>query len=138
MNMIYIAHSMTNGQKDIEPVHKLIDWLKLKKKYNVDHPYDISIFHNYLADKSLKIINKMDIIIADVSNYSHGVGFELGYACASNKKIIVICNIKTKDNVSKFLIGLFPDMIFYENENDLIKNVSKELDKIFPPVKRFF
>ena len=137
MKIVYVAHSMTNGQKDMNVVNKLIEWLK-NEKYRVEQPIDISVFHDYLAKKSLNLINKMDIIIADVSNYSHGVGFELGYAFALNKNIIVICHYSSKEKISKFLIGLFPNMIYYENEIDLIDKISLTLNKFSPPTKILF
>lgn len=122
MKSIYIAHSMTNGQKSIGEVLSLANWLK-SQDFKVAQPSYI-LYPDFLVSKVLKVIEQSDTIIADVSHYSHGVGFELGYAYSLNKEIIVISNISSNDQVSKFILGLFPEVIFYKDLHDLICQIS--------------
>jgi nucleoside 2-deoxyribosyltransferase len=129
MKNIYIAYSVTNGNQDVEIIKGLIDWLD-ENGFDIIHPFDIALFQDYLAEKSIKYINTSDIIIADISTYSHGVGFELGYAYSRKKQIVVICNENVREKISKFIIGLFPNIIYYSTQTELIESVSYRLKEI--------
>lgn len=118
---------MTNGNQKPNELNTLISWLK-KKRYKVSKPSYI-LFPGLLASGSLKSIKQSDIVIADVTVYSHGVGFELGYAYALKKDIIVISSVSAKNQVSKFLLGLFPETIFYHDGVDLVTEVSHQLNR---------
>jgi len=127
MKIVYIAHSVTNGNQDLDKVNTLAAWLK-KKRYKVLQPSEV-LFPDFLAPGALKAIKQSDIIIADVTIYSHGVGFELGYAYALHKDIIVVSSITAKDHISKFLIGLFPEIIYYKDNSDLLSKISDQLPR---------
>ena len=124
---------MTNGNQNLDKVNTLISWLK-KKRYKVSQPSYI-LFPGLLASGSLKSIKQSDIVIADVTVYSHGVGFELGYAYALKKDIIVISSISAKNQVSKFLLGLFPEIIFYHDGADLVTEISYQLNRFWSKKK---
>lgn len=126
MKNIYLAYSMTNGNQDINKINTLISWLK-KKRYKVSKPSYI-LFPDLLVSGSLKSIEQSDVVIADLTLYSHGVGFEVGYAYALKKNIIVISSISAKNKISKFLLGLFPEIIFYQDGIDLITEISHRLN----------
>jgi len=113
MKKVYVAFSMTNGDQNLEKINQLIDWLKCKK-YKVFQP-NYSLFPELLANNALKSIDESDIVIADVTNYSHGVGFELGYAFCKGKKIIIISHCSAKNNITKFFYGLFDKIVFYND-----------------------
>lgn len=125
MNTIYIAHSMTNGKQNLDEIKALITWL-WKMKFTIFQPTN-SKSPDLLASQAVDAIAKADLVIGDVSVYSHGVGFELGYAFALKKEIIVVANVLAKDRLSKFILGLFPEIIFYQDEMDLISRVSNYL-----------
>lgn len=118
---------MTNGNQNVYKVNTLISWLK-KKRYKVSKP-GYTLFPELLATGSLKSVKQSDIVIADVTVYSHGVGFELGYAYALKKDIIVISSISAKNKVSKFLLGLFPEIIFYHDGDELVTEISHQLSR---------
>jgi len=64
-------------------------------------------------------LDKADCLIADISEASHGVGFEIGYFFAKAKKIIIVAKENSKRQVSRFFLNLFPGIIFYKNYDDL-------------------
>ncbi len=125
MKSVYLAHSMTNGNQNLDRLNTLISWLK-KKRFRISKP-DHILFSDYIASGALDSIEKSDIVIADVTVYSHGVGFELGYAYSLKKNIILISGIAAKNKISKFLLGLFPKIIFYHDSNDLIDKIALQL-----------
>ena len=124
MKTIYLAHSVTNGDQNLQKIRALISCLE-KRKSMIIQPTS-NLLPDTLAAVSLKSIEKSDCVIADITTYSHGVGFELGYAYALGKDIVVICEVCAKDRVSKFILGLFPNIIFYNDQADLeVKIVSR-------------
>ena len=122
MKNIYFAYPMTNGNKYINELNRLIDWLS-KKKFNISHP-GFLLFPELLVTETIKAIDKSDIVIADISSYSHGVGFEIGYAYAKNKKIILVANINERNTVSKFITSIFPEVLFYSDFHQLKSEIS--------------
>ena len=54
--------------------------------------------------RDIKSIEKSDMIIADVSEPSHGVGMELMYAFLKGKRIIVTARVGSK--VSYMILGM--------------------------------
>ncbi|MCP4631897.1 MAG: hypothetical protein GY855_03145 [candidate division Zixibacteria bacterium] len=122
MKKVYIAHPITNGNLNLPSVDILIQWLS-KNGYKITRP-NYGLFPDILAERALENIKNSTLIIADISDYSHGVGFELGYAHAHGKRIIVIAKDVVKQNISKFILGMFPDTIFYRNTEDLLASLS--------------
>lgn len=116
---------MTNGDQSLKELNSLVSWLK-KENFKVIQP-SYALFPKLLASTSLKLIEQSNIVIADVTAYSHGVGFELGYAYALRKQTIVISNAVAREKLSKFLLGLYPEIVFYEDEKELLSGVSRLL-----------
>jgi nucleoside 2-deoxyribosyltransferase len=79
--------------------------------------------------KDYSELKSCDLIIADVSEPSHGVGFEIGTSYSLDLKIILL--LEKGKNVTKLLQGMPNTIIIkYENLKDLLKNLSLALDKI--------
>jgi 2'-deoxynucleoside 5'-phosphate N-hydrolase len=70
-------------------------------------------------------IDSSDVIIAEVSNISFGVGIEIGYAKAQSKKIITA--VKEGYEISKTASGASDAMITYNSPEDLSKKLLSEL-----------
>ncbi|MCP4344356.1 MAG: hypothetical protein GY795_02385 [Desulfobacterales bacterium] len=137
MRTVYIAYSMTNNGiynpksndgKKSEIFNQLSSWFK-RKKFKVLKP-SLELFPKEIASHSLEKMDNTRLFIADVSIYSHGVGFELGYCYANKKDIIVIAQKSKSENISKFIIGLFPNIIFYDGIDDLIESIDQQLTKV--------
>lgn len=74
-------------------------------------------------------VKDSDLIIAEVSERSHGVGIEIGMSyCLGLKRILLI---DEQENVTKLAEGM-PDttIIRYKNENDLKTKLEATLSKI--------
>ena len=125
MKVIYVAHSMTDYKGNLNGLEALLSWL-IKNNYKVIRPV-YALFSEFLVKQALQSIKGADIIIADITNQSHGVGFEIGYAYALEKEIVTIASDTSREKISRFILGLFPDTIFYENNDDLLSKISKRL-----------
>ena len=74
-------------------------------------------------------VKESDILLAEVSEGSHGVGMEIMLAHIHNKKII--CIYRKGRNVSRMLMGL-PNAIFLEYTSQ--EDMDEKLRKIFAKV----
>jgi len=75
-------------------------------------------------ERDVNGVKGCDMLVAEVSKGSHGVGMEIMLAYMFNKKII--CLYRRGRNISRMLIGL-PDTIFveYASEGDMKKKLRK-------------
>lgn len=128
MTTVYLAHAVTNAESTVEDVGDLVKWLQ-QKQIDVIQPSPAA-FTSQLAINTLQKIDDADFVIADVSAYSHGVGFELGYAYALRKEIMVVVQRSRFDRVSAFIAAVFPSIASYANASELIEAVAHRLEAI--------
>lgn len=128
MKSIYLAYSVTNGDSFSLDKNELFSFLK-KKKFKIIEP-NPALFPELIANNTLDALKEAEVVIGEVSVYSHGVGFELGYAYSLNKKIIIIAKSICRDNISNFIKGIFPNILYYENYSDLCEKIYREFEKM--------
>ncbi len=75
-----------------------------------------------------------DILIADASGSSFGVGFEVGYVLGrsdrTDQRVVLLYRADRRDQISRLIVGnAHPrcDVIKYENADDLAARVSQSL-----------
>lgn len=81
--------------------------------------------------RDINLLRESDILIADISYPSLGVGFEIAYALNLNKKVIALCRKDRIENTSRLILGIDDknfQIIMYENP---FKAVKKILDLVF-------
>lgn len=127
---IYFGGSIKGGRSKVEDYKKIVDYLK-----NVG-----TVLDEHVADPNLKStgetigpveiykrdvnwINECDILIAEVTVPSLGVGYEIGYAESLNKKII--CLYQANENLSAMIKGNENiTQISYNNIDELLTELS--------------
>lgn len=120
---VYVAHAITHRAGTPEEVAELIRWLK-DRRMEVIHPM-AGRGTDELARRTLEDIRGADVVVGDVSTCSHGVGFELGYAHAVCKPVIVIAREDRRKAVSKFLQAVFPEIIWYTDAKGLLEAAAR-------------
>jgi nucleoside 2-deoxyribosyltransferase len=137
---IYFACSITGGRKDekiyqeivkelISAGHnvltaELADPLIIHDEKSVD-PRDV-----YLRDTEW--IQQCNILIAEISTPSHGVGYEIGYALNLGKPVICLYKIGTR--ISKMILGNLDEnltIISYQKIEDSLIDLIDLLDELF-------
>ena len=98
---IYFSGSITGGREDSELYSQIIGHLKKYGSVLTDHigdpgltdggEADLTDEHVYLRD--MVWVRQADVFIAEVSNPSLGVGYEI--ACAEQRKRPVLCLFRT-------------------------------------------
>ena len=92
---IYFAGSIRGGRKDAELYRKVIAALKEKHQVLTEHVGDLSL--SIVEDKGDKAIyeqdtawlRECDVVVAECTQVSLGVGYELAYAEAHNKEVYI-------------------------------------------------
>jgi len=110
---IYFAGSISGGRGDQEIYSKLINYLKNYGHVLTEHiadpnlssygETDISLEEVYQRD--VKWIQECDLFIAEVTQVSLGVGYELAYAESLGKKIICLYRPDPSRKLSAMISG---------------------------------
>jgi nucleoside 2-deoxyribosyltransferase len=108
---IYFACSITGG-REFEPVYQAIVAALLDDGHEIPtaHLTRSSVTSDegilaprYVYDRDINWISNCDVLVAEVSVPSHGVGYEIGYALNAGKR--VICLYHEGRKVSKMISG---------------------------------
>ena len=136
---IYVSGSIYGGRKKIETYRVMIDVLELygevcdkqiidedvikKEEYQTDE----SIFNGLVA-----LLESADIVFAEVTVPSLGVGYELGTADKLGKKIIAIYDLNEIEKVSTMIRGNKKiKLIGYHDISEIVDNLSEILGPDF-------
>lgn len=126
---IYFAGSIRGGRKDAELYRKVIAVLKEKHQVLTEHVGDLSL--STVEDKGDKAIyeqdtawlRECDIVVAECTQVSLGVGYELAYAEAHGKEVHIFYR-PAETQLSAMLSG---DDYFhihrYNDEKDILAQV---------------
>jgi nucleoside 2-deoxyribosyltransferase len=108
---IYFACSITGG-REFEPVYQTIIAALLADGHTIPtaHLADSDVLAlealaspSAVYDRDISWINKCDVLVAEVSTPSHGVGYEVAYALSIGKP--VQCIYQVGRPISKMLSG---------------------------------
>lgn len=117
---IYITHST-----QFDYINKLYEPIKKAKTLSMHHFF---FPHDEIGKlvKTKEIINDYDLVIADISLPSTGLGIELGWADDCHTPILCISEKDAKFSSSlKFITNHF---IAYDDKNDLIEKLDHFLN----------
>jgi nucleoside 2-deoxyribosyltransferase len=132
---IYFACSITGGRKEQRVYQIIVDTL-LCDGHVVPTAHlsgsDVMALEEIVDPlevftRDIEWINGCQVLIAEVSTPSHGVGFEISYALSKNKS--VLCLYQQGRQVSKMLTG---------NNNPSIQMVSYQHPDQIPPILKDF
>ena len=114
MIKIYFAGSITGGRDDQDIYYQLIDYLKTKGKVLTEHIADPDLKDSgeigklspkEIFDRDVSWIKEADVIFAEVTQVSLGVGYELGLSESLNKRIICLYRPKEGKRLSAMISG---------------------------------
>ena len=126
---VYFAGSIRGGRKDAELYRKVIAAMKEKHQVLTEHVGDLSL--STVEDKGDQAIyeqdtawlRECDIVVAECTQVSLGVGYELAYAEAHGKEVHIFYRPK-ETQLSAMLAGNKRFHIHrYVDENELLARV---------------
>lgn len=135
MKKIYFAGSITGGRDDEKFYNKIINYLNDKHIVLTEHVGDVLLSETgeaelpreYIYTRDTNWIKECDILVAEVTKPSIGVGYEIGYAeslkkpvyclfrdvrgkrlsaMISGNKYVKVIKYKTVQELKEFLYGL--------------------------------
>ncbi len=124
---IYVAHSRSfDFKKELyEPIRRS----HLNNEHTFVLPYEIS---DEPFDSKDYLKNKADLLIAEVSRPSTGLGIELGWA--EVYKIPIVCIYKKGLKISNSLRTVSENFVEYSNSRELISGIERALDEVMSKV----
>jgi nucleoside 2-deoxyribosyltransferase len=110
---IYFAGSIRGGREDAELYQKIIEYLKNFGEVLTEHVGDPSLTHKgddgptdrYIHDRDLVWLKSADVLVAEVTTVSMGVGYEIGRAVELGKKVLCLFRQKSGRNLSAMIAG---------------------------------
>ena len=131
----YFAGAIRSGRDNLDIYIKINELLEKYGEVLDKHVANPNV-NNMEKNNSLETIYKRDIrwieecdmVVAEVSKPSLGVGYEISYAENLGKR--VICVYDEKINISAMIGGNdYLELIKYKNKEDLIKQLKEKLEK---------
>ena len=97
---IYFSGSIRGGREDASQYQKIIAHLKRKGTVLTEHIGNPSLSSEgqlemkdkVIHDQDMKLLLESDIVIAEVTNPSLGVGYEIGRAIENKKRVLMESN----------------------------------------------
>lgn len=132
---VYFAGSIRGGQNDTELYHRMIEHIKLTDTVLTEHVGDPSksvLERGRDKDSEIYVqdttwLKECDLVIAECTNPSLGVGYELAFAEKYNKPVYIFYR-NQETNLSAMLTGdSYFNIDIYSNEEELFKKLDEIL-----------
>lgn len=110
---IYFAGSIRGGREDAALYQQIIEYLKTFGEVLTEHIGDPKLTHlgddgptdRYIHDRDLQWLQSADVVVAEVTTVSMGVGYEIGRAVESGKKVLCLFRPDSGKNLSAMIAG---------------------------------
>lgn len=110
---IYFAGSIRGGREDSKIYQEIISYLKQYGTVLTEHFGDDAILEDIgkrfsdreIHDKDVAWLLESDVIVAEVTIKSLGVGYEIGRAIEHKKQILCLYRPKVNDRISAMIAG---------------------------------
>ena len=136
---IYFAGSIRGGRVDRENYLKIIKYLQKYGEVLTEHigdkkisdRGDVGLSEEEIYDRDIKWLTDADVVIAEVSNPSFGVGYEIAKAGTMGKRILCLYKIKKDKFLSAMIAGSFDvEVRRYSKLEGALRNIDKFFKKI--------
>jgi len=110
---IYFAGSIRGGREDAALYLQIIETLKSFGEVLTEHIGDPKLTElgddgptdRYIHDRDLEWLQSADVLVAEVTTVSIGVGYEIGRAVESGKKVLCLFRPESGKNLSAMIKG---------------------------------
>lgn len=133
---IYFAASIRGGRTDVKIYRQLIDFLNQDNQVLTEHigDHSLSITSDdqtkdaYIRNRDVKWLEECDLVVAETSHSSLGVGYELATAERLHKPVIILHN-SSKSQLSAMINGTayFQKIFEYQTISEAIKILQHNL-----------
>ncbi len=110
---IYFAGSIRGGREDAALYQQIIEYLKTFGEVLTEHIGDPALTSKgddgptdkFIHDRDLEWLQSADLIVAEVTTVSMGVGYEIGRAVESGKSVLCLFRPSSEKNLSAMIAG---------------------------------
>ena len=136
---IYFAGSIRGGRDDAEIYSQIIKFLQGYGQVLTEHVGkkdlnemgESALSDKQIHDRDMKWLLESDLMIAEVTNPSLGVGYEIGRAIEANKQIICLYRESSNNKLSAMISGSKNiDTLKYYHFHDMQEALERYFKKI--------
>jgi nucleoside 2-deoxyribosyltransferase len=110
---IYFAGSIRAGRDDAAVYEAMITWLRSFGEVLTEHVGDLALSERgddgpsdqYIHDRDLAWLSSCDLVVAEVTTPSLGVGYELGWATVLGKPVLCLHQATSGRPLSAMIAG---------------------------------
>jgi 2'-deoxynucleoside 5'-phosphate N-hydrolase len=110
---IYFAGSIRGGREDAALYSQIIEYLKTFGEVLTEHVGDPNLTNlgddgptdRFIHNRDLDWLLSADVVVAEVTTVSMGVGYEIGRAVAAGKKVLCLFRPDSGRNLSAMITG---------------------------------
>lgn len=110
---IYFAGSIRGGREDAALYFQIIEYLKTFGEVLTEHIGDPALTSvgddgpndKFIHDRDLEWLQSSDVLIAEVTTVSMGVGYEIGRAIEAGKQVLCLYRPDSGINISAMISG---------------------------------
>lgn len=136
---IYFSGSIAGGRKYLDIYKKIVEYLQihghnvLTEHIILDNIFEVEekLQPAEIYERDIQMLQKCDVVIAEVSNPSLGVGYEICYAL--ERQIPVLGLYQPDIYVSRMILGNtspYLTLFEYKNETSLLEQIDCFLENI--------
>ncbi|XP_061179252.1 putative 2'-deoxynucleoside 5'-phosphate N-hydrolase 1 [Saccostrea echinata] len=133
LHKIYFAGSITGGRQDADLYLRLVNHLKKCGTVLTEHVASSTVEADEEAegltdilihDRDIDWLSQCDVLVAEVTQASTGVGYEIGRAVAMNKTIICLFRPEPEKRISPMISGAKGDNFYvYHYTEDQVPEI---------------
>ncbi len=128
---IYFAGSIRGGRDDAEIYHEIIKYLQQKAEVLTEHVGSASLTsmgehsttEEFIHDRDMEWVLAADMVIAEVTQPSLGVGYEIGRAIENGKPVYCLFRVGSDRKLSAMLRGAKDVKVFDYSNLDEVKSI---------------
>ncbi len=110
---IYFAGSIRGGRDDVDLYLQIIGYLRQYGEVLTEHVGDKDLkllgedglTDEYIHNRDIKWVLESDVLVAEVSTASLGVGYEIGRATENNKRVLCLYRSQDEKKLSAMIAG---------------------------------
>ena len=129
---IYFCGSIRGGRNDRAIYLEIISFLKKHAQVLTEHigdqtlDADHSLTHQQIHDRDMSWLHEADLLVAEVTQPSLGVGYEIASALAENKPVYCLYNRNSSHHLSAMIAGSTQiQLITYSSLNEVLAALEK-------------
>jgi len=128
---IYFSGSIRGGRDDVDIYCQIIDYLQSFGKVLTEHVGDISLQSfgetqtddKEIHDRDMELLLQSDLVIAEVTNPSLGVGYEIARALEHDKRVICLYRKQKNKRISAMILGSEEILSFEYQDIESLKKI---------------